>query len=153
MDFLNSNRTEQYYQDTVGLMFKYLPVAIELEDVSSIDKLLSEVNRQVAESFVHSICDYNPEGEVAMRDALAVNYVADMGDVSLLEGFMATEIPLSSEKRAAGCHADVYLMESDGELEICVEYQKEAYKPGSLERFLDIFAGHLKALTGTEQKV
>ena len=146
VDFLNSNRTEDYYWDTVGLMFKILPVAVELENYPSVERLLQEVNRQVTESFAHSICDYSSEDNVALRDALLVNYVADLGDASALKGFNPTEIPLTSENKATAGHVDIYMNESDGKVDISVEYQRNAYKEESIKKFLDMFVRNLKIL-------
>lgn len=145
IDFLSSNRTEEYYWDTVGLMYKVLPVAVELENYPAVDKLLEEVNRQVIEGFAHSICDYT-EGNIALRDALLVNYVSDMGDASELKDFEPVEIPLTSDKKAIGGHIDIYVMESNGAVNIALEYQRAAYKLDSIKKFLDMFVRNLKIL-------
>ena len=145
VDFINSNRIEEYIQDTVGLIYKVLPVAVNLDDFPSNERLLQEISRQVTESFANSICEnYGSEDNIALRDALSVNYVADLGDASLLEGFEPTEIPLTSENPAASGHVDIYLMENDGAVDIAVEYQRKAYADGSMKRFLELLVGYLK---------
>lgn len=142
VNFINSNRIEEYIQDTVGLIFKILPVAVNLDDFPSNERLLQEISRQVTESYANSICeDYD---NIALRDALLVNYVADLGDSSLLKGFEPTEIPLTSENPAVGGHVDIYLMENDGYVNIAIEYQRKAYAEGSMKRFLERFVGYLK---------
>ncbi|MBR6012373.1 MAG: amino acid adenylation domain-containing protein [Selenomonadaceae bacterium] len=147
VDFLNNNRTEKYLRNAVGLIFKILPVALELENYSTLEQLLREVSRQVTESFANSVCDYSSEDNVALRDALLINYISDMGNTAAkLKSFEPEEIPLISDKRAATGHVDIYLMEDDGNLQIVIEYQRNAYAEESMRKFLDIFVKHFKMI-------
>ena len=148
VDFLNNNRVEAYIQDSVGLIFKILPVAVNLDDFPSNERLLQEISRQVAESFANSLCDYSSEDNIALRDAILVNYVADLGDSQSLKGFLPTEIPLTSENPAVAGHFDIYLMENADSVTISVEYQRKAYESSSVKRFLKLFVEHLKHFIG-----
>lgn len=146
VDYLNSNRTEKYLQNTVGLVFKLLPLAVDLQQYPSIERLMQEVNRQVIESFANSICDYSAKENIAEEDAIVVNYVAQLGDASNMEGFEATELPLEGVDDSMAGHADLYLQEKNGEVNIFIEYLTHAYAEGSIRKFLDIYIKHLKQL-------
>ena len=146
VDYLNSNRTEKYLQNTVGLVFKLLPLAVDLQQYPSTEHLLREVNRQVIESFANSICDYSAKENIAEEEAIVVNYVAQLGDASNMEGFEATELSLTGVDETMAGHADLYLQEKNGQVNIHIEYLAHAYAPGSIRRFLDIYIKHLKQL-------
>jgi bacitracin synthase 3 len=146
VDYLNSNRTEKYLQNTVGLVFKMLPLAVDLQQYPSLDSLLREVNRQVIESFANSICDYSAEENIAEEDAIVVNYVAQLGDASNMEGFEPTEVPLAGVDESMMGHADLYLQEKNGKVNIHIEYLAHAYAEGSIRKFLDIYIKHFKQL-------
>ncbi|SFW51679.1 non-ribosomal peptide synthetase [Selenomonas ruminantium] len=146
VDYLNSNRTEKYLQNTVGLVFKMLPLAVDLQQYSSLEVLLQEVNRQVIESFANSICDYSAKENIAEEDAIVVNYVAQLGDASNMEGFEPTEVPLAGVDESMMGHADLYLQEKNGKVNIHIEYLAHAYAEGSIRKFLDIYIKHFKQL-------
>ena len=57
VNWLNSNRDDGCYNDTVGMFFSILPVAVHTERFNGLNALIAEVNRQVAEGFVNSRCD------------------------------------------------------------------------------------------------
>lgn len=69
-----------------------------------------------------------------------------MGDASELKDFEPVEIPLTSDKKAIGGHIDIYVMESNGAVNIALEYQRAAYKLDSIKKFLDMFVRNLKIL-------
>ena len=122
IDYLNSNRTDTYLQHTVGLIFKIFPLAVDLSEFASTELLLQEVNRQVVEGLAHSICDYSSVGNIALDDALVVNYVADIGNVSGMQGITQMDLDMESSYEATGSHVEIYLIEEDGQVNISIEY-------------------------------
>ncbi len=148
VDYLNSNRMEPYLGNTVGLVYKILPVAVHLEDFPTTERLLKEVDRQVVAGLANTAHNYGADqASPLVNDAMLVNYVADLGDASQVEGLEMTEIPLISEHSGATGNVDIYLSEKNGAVQIDIEYQKRAYADGSMRKFLDIYVKHLKELT------
>ena len=148
VDSLNNNRTDAYLQHTVGLVFKMLPLALDLRLVSGPEDLLSAIHRQLVEGLAHSICDYSSLDNVAFADALLVNYVANLGDASHLSDLNPTELELeiSTSTVATGGRAVIYLNEEEGQVNIDIEYQKRAYAEGSMKKFLNLYVEKFRQL-------
>ena len=147
IDYINNNRMERYLQDTVGLLYKTLPIAIDLKAFPTSERLLQEVNRQEIETFVYSVADYTAKEDLLAEDAIAINYVSSLGSAEYLEGFEATELPLEDgEEEAMGGHADLYISEQNGYISLQIDYLKNAYYESSIQRFMDIYIVHLKKL-------
>jgi hypothetical protein len=147
VDYINNNRMERHLKDTVGLLYKTLPIAVDLSSYPDTSSLLKEVNRQEIESFVYSVADYTAKVDLITEDAITINYISDLGSSGNFEGFDVTEIPLGDEEEEAmGGHADLYISEEDGSISLQIDYLKNAYKESSIRRFLDIFTKHLKEL-------
>ena len=147
VDYLNSNRTETYLQSSVGLVFKTLPVAIDLKRYEDLEHVMAAINGQVIDSFANSICDYRAEVEDFDLDCIAVNYVADLGSEENMEGFDAEALPLE-EDGAMGGHADIYFTESDGMISIELEYMKQGYKQENMRTFIRLCGKYLNQIAG-----
>lgn len=151
VDYINNNRIEKYLQSTVGLVYKTLPVAVELNRYPDPEHLLPEVNRQVIDSFVNSICDYQAEVATMDEDCIAVNYVAELGSAENLKGFEAEEIHVGQEDDTMGGHADLYFEENEGMVTLHLDYLKQAYKKENMQAFIRLCAKTLKQITGVNE--
>lgn len=148
VDYINNNRMEKHLMDTVGLLYKTLPIAADLSLYPTNASLLHEVNRQVIESFVNSVADYTAKLDLIKEDAIAINYVSDLGSEENLEGFEAENISLFDEDAIEmGGHADLYIQEQAGYINVQLDYLKNAYKKENMQRFLDLFIKNLKQLS------
>ena len=146
VDCLNNNRTDAYLQHSVGLIFKILPLAMDLREFSSMKLLLEEVNRQVVDGLAHSICDYSSADNVALTDALLINYIPDQGHDSDKSGIKPMELSTKDLHDATGSHVAMYIMEEDEQVNICIEYQRKAYAEGSMKKFLDLYVEKFRQL-------
>ena len=146
IDYINNNRTDAYLQHTVGLVFKIFPVAVDLRDFPALEDFLREVNRQLVEGFAHSICDYGTLDNVALEDALDVNYITNVGDASDLGILNPRELELEASYEATECRVELYLTEEDGQVNLAIEYQKNAYAEGSMKKFLNLYVEKFRQL-------
>ena len=146
IEYLSNNRMEKYLSDTVGLVFKLLPITVNLNDFLTEQLLMSEISRQVAETIARSICDYGSEHDILMEYALLVNYIADSGDASAFDGLIPHEMPLKSQYEASSTHADVYLEENNGEVDIYIDHIKSCYAEGNMRKFSDMYVTHFKRI-------
>jgi len=148
VDYVNNNRMEKYIRNSVGLVFKTLPLAADLSRYADRAGLLQEINRQEIESFVNSVADYTAKEDLEAEDAIAVNYVSNLGSGDSMEGLGAEEIPLDTEEEETmGGHMDLYIKEEKGSVSLEVDYTKHVYEPQSIRRFLDLIVRFLKELT------
>ncbi len=148
VDYVNNNRMEKYIRNSVGLVFKTLPLAADLSRYADRAGLLQEINRQEIESFVNSVADYTAKEDLEAEDAIAVNYVSNLGSGDSMEGLGAKEIPLDTEEEETmGGHMDLYIKEEKGSVSLEVDYTKHVYEPQSIRRFLDLIVRFLKELT------
>ena len=93
VDYVNNNRMEKYIRNSVGLVFKTLPLAADLSRYADRAELLREINRQEIESFVNSVADYTAKEDLEAEDAIAVNYVSNLGSGDSMGGWRRRKSP------------------------------------------------------------
>ena len=142
--WLNSNRGDGYYDDTVGMLFRILPVAVHTEHFKDLEALIEEVNRQVAQGIVNSRCNYMEIVEQALEDSLEVNYLVGIGDHDPLAALGAETLTPEYTYDAVGERVGVYIELWNNTLGVAIEYQKKAYDEGSMARFLAMFKKYLR---------
>jgi bacitracin synthase 3 len=142
--WLNSNRGEGYYDNTIGLLFRILPVAVHTERFKDLGALIAEVNRQVAEGFANSSCNYMEDTEQALEDSLEVNYLVGMGEDNPLAALGGEALSPDYHYDAVGERVGVYIERWENTLGVTIEYQKKAYADGSMARFLEMFKKYLR---------
>jgi len=141
-----SNRSDTLYQNTVGRLFKILPVAVHTGKYAKLSELLAEVNRQVSEGIANSICNYAELTEATLSDAMEVNYLFDVDDKFSSETTGFRTVDAEFEYSALGEHMAIYIFEHDGEMAASADYQAKAYEEGSVARFLQMFRDHLRKI-------
>ena len=107
---------------------------------------MQEVNRQLVEGFAHSICDYGSFDKDALEDALDVNYIADLGDASNWKELNPKEMDIGNAYEATECRVEIYLTEEEGQVNIDIEYQKNAYAEGSMKKFMNLYVEKFRQL-------
>lgn len=142
--WLDSNRGDGCYDDTVGMLFRILPVAVHTERFSDLEALIAEVNRQVAEGFAHSNCDYLEETERELEDSLEVNYLVGIGENDPLAALGAEAPSPDYAYDAVGERVGVYIEQWGKTLGVTIGYQKKAYANGSMAHFLTMFKKYLR---------
>ena len=151
INWINENRTRERYRNTVGLLFKILPVAVHMDEYPSTKALVAEVKRQTEKGFVHSSCDYMEMVEEALQDSLEINYLPALRMDGERKPMDYWEVEVPDRSTATGGRAGLYIYEQDGSLIAVCAYQKRLYAPGSMERFLGIFKKHLHAVVLDQQ--
>ena len=146
VNWLYNNRSDARYQNTVGKLFKILPVAVHTGEYAKLSELLAEVNRQVSEGIANSICNYAELTEATLKDALEINYLFSFNDTLSQEttGFSKSEFDF--EYNAVGGRMGIYIVNNNGEMEALADYQAKAYEEGSVARFLQMFRDHLRKI-------
>ena len=146
VNWLYSNRSDTRYRNTVGKLFKILPVAIHTNEYSGLNDLIIEVKRQVTEGIVNSVCNYAELTEATLNDAVEINYLFSFDDTLSRETTGFKEAELDFEYSAVGGRMGMYILDNDGEMMILTEYQAKAYEEGSVARFLQMFRDHLRKI-------
>ena len=147
VDYIHSNRLEKRFMDTVGPLFTTLPIAVDLSLYPDNRELLRETARQVIESAANSMTGYTAQKDKFSEDALVVNYIYDLMNEDNLEGFEAEDLPIGEDKEdETGNHADLFIMEYDGCVNIHMNYLKNAYRQENIQHFLEVFVRQLRSL-------
>ena len=164
--WIDSNRTDIRYENTMGMFFRSLPVAVHTEQFASLDALIREVSDQVAAGYANSICNYMETlpSRKNFDDDMEINYLigideedpftslAGLGEDDQLEsiGAVSEEVPYDSENTSTGERVGVYILENDGNIYTEIGYQKKAYADGSMARFLALFRKYLRYIVSEE---
>ncbi len=153
IDVVHHNRLEKEYLDTVGPLYRILPVAMDLSDYPDDEELLREVNRQVIDGAAGSQGDPAAGAAVPLKDALQINYVSDLETAPEEEGFEMVGLQMAEgQEREIEEHVYISIFEEEGQVLIQFEYLKCAYREESMQRFLDMFVSCLKQLAGVFPK-
>nr|AHF25277.1 phenylalanine racemase [uncultured bacterium Contig178] len=137
INWIDHNRGQARYENTVGMLFKIFPVAVHMDEYDSVDALISEVQRQTEEDFVHSACDYMEMTEVPLEDSLEINYLEALEERE--DNGELWEVKLPDNSNAIGGRVGMYITAIEGTLFVSCSYQKKLYAPGSMSEFLGLF--------------
>ena len=147
IDVVHHNRLEKEYLDTVGPLYRILPVAVDLSEYPDDRDLLMEVNRQVIDGAAKSPGDPAAGDAVSCKDALQINYVSDLETAPDEEGFEMVGLQMAEgQEREIEEHVYILIFEEEDHIFVQLEYLKCAYREESMQRFLDMFAENLKRL-------
>lgn len=142
--WINENRAQEKYGNTVGLLLKILPVAFHMDEYDSVEALVAEARRQTEAGFIHSVCDYVELVEQALEDSIEINYLTALDSDSECAPSDYWEVELPDRNTAVSERVGLYIFDTDGGLTVLCAYQKRLYAPGSMTAFLRMFKKHLR---------
>ncbi|MBQ9504722.1 MAG: hypothetical protein IJU93_06895 [Lachnospiraceae bacterium] len=153
VDFVHHNRLEKEFLDTVGPLYRILPVAVDFRRYPADADFLQEVNRQIIEGVAGSLGDPAAGEAVPLKNALQINYQANFMDVPDEEGFYEDAQELAEGQDGdIDVNASICLNDADGGIVLALDYLKRAYREESMQSFLDMFVRSLKRFAGSDSE-
>jgi hypothetical protein len=153
INWIFNNRLEPEAEGVVGMLVKNLPVAVRLEEYSSLQALLCSVKEQVAEGIAHCSYDFMTEQYQAfISDCLEVNFQSGMSGSELI-GLNPTQIKLNDDFSAVGVRLQLILLENefgDGGFDSDMEYAEGLFDREVIEGFHDLYIEILQNMVAGE---
>ena len=126
--------------NSVGLLFRDLPVGLKLTDKLTIRELYRDVHEQVQSAIKYCCYPYEDlDAEVVSEDGACLLYQQDIRDGGDLEDMNIEMIHVRQNQAASQALLDIQILDGEAGLETMIDYAASRYKKESVEKFKDIF--------------
>ncbi len=112
-NWIFNNRLGSFASNSVGMLIKNLPVGIHMDQIHSLDELIAEIKRQVADGISHCSYDYfSAQDSAFYNDPMEVNYQQNM-NADELAPLHPLQIALENHYHAPGARLELEFLEND----------------------------------------
>lgn len=138
--WIYNGRDDANSMNSVGLLFRDLPVALKLNDKRTIRDLYQDVHKQVQNAIKYSCYPYEDlDAEVVSEDGACLLYQQDIRDGGDLEEMNIEMIDVRQNQAASQALMDIQILDGEGGLETMIDYSASRYDEDSIVKFKDIF--------------
>ena len=145
----NYNGREDLQQmQSVGLLFRELPVGIRFRDNLTIKEVYEDVQEQVRLGIEHSCYPYvDLSSKVAEKEAAYLLYQQDIRDMGGLEAMNIEMVDVRQNQAASQTILDIEILDGEDGLEIFIDFAASWYEEESMIRFMAIYIALGQILT------
>ena len=138
--WIYNGRDDLNAMNSVGLLFRDLPVGLKLTDKLTIRELYRDVHEQVQSAIKYCCYPYEDlDAEVVSEDGACLLYQQDIRDGGDLEDMNIEMIHVRQNQAASQALLDIQILDGEDGLETMIDYAASRYKKESVEKFKDIF--------------
>lgn len=129
---------------STGLYLKDLPVALRLSKKDIIEKIFTNIKKQVNDGIAHSAYPYTMiNANVFKDDMVCLLYQQDIRDIG---DFDIEQVDIKQNNAAAENIMDIQVLDGEDGLVLVIDYASSAYKEESIDRYITIFKSVIKNL-------
>ena len=122
--------------NTVGLLFRDLPIGVRLKDEMTLRELFAEVHKQVQKGIEHSCYPYvDIHNQVGGNEAAYLLYQRDIRDMGGLEGMNIDTIDIRQNQAASQTILDMEILDGADGLILMIDYTASLYDDESMNSF------------------
>ena len=149
LSWIYNGREDVQSMNSVGLLFRDLPVAVRLRSDMTLRDLFADVHEQVQKAIEHSCYPYvDTHNQVASQESAYLLYQQDIRDMSGMDGMSIETVDVRQNQAASQTILDMEILDGAEGLILMIDYAASRYENQSIERFKDIFA-HLALAMAT----
>lgn len=138
--WIYNGREDLTAMNSVGLLFRELPVGVRLKDEMTLRELFADVHEQVQKGIEHSCYPYvDIHNRVGSSEAAYLLYQQDIRDMGGLEEMNVETIDIRQNQAASQTVLDMEILDGAEGLMLMIDYTASLYEDESMERFKDIF--------------
>ena len=138
--WIYNGREDLTAMNSVGLLFRELPVGVRLKDEMTLRELFADVHDQVQKGIGHSCYPYvDIHNRVGSSEAAYLLYQQDIRDMGGLEEMDIETIDIRQNQAASQTVLDMEILDGAEGLVLMIDYTASLYEDESMERFKDIF--------------
>ena len=140
LSWIYNGREDMLAMNSVGLLFRDLPVGVRLRDDMTLRDLFSDIHDQVQKGIEHSCYPYvDIHNQAGGSEAAYLLYQQDIRDMGGLEGMNIETIDIRQNQAASQTMLDMEILDGADGLELMIDYTASLYDDESMESFKDIF--------------
>ena len=151
ISWIFNGREDVELMNSVGLLFRDLPIGIRLKDELTMRDLFNEVHNQVQKGIEHSCYPYVDKHNTAGGGESAyLLYQQDIRDVGGLDGMSIEAVDIRQNQAASQTILDMQILDGKKGLMLVLDYAASRYDKSSMEKYQSIFikiAQHLASNT------
>ena len=151
ISWIYNGREDLEMMSSVGLLFRDLPVGVQLKDKDTIRDIFADVHNQVQGGIEHSCYAYvDKHNQVGNEEAAYLLYQQDIRD---MDAMGIETIDIRQNQAASQTILDMEILDGKEGLILMIDYAASRYNQESMERFRDLFVMVAQSLaTHSSQK-
>ena len=140
ISWIYNGREDLQMMNTVGLLFRDLPVAFRFKDSDTLRDVFHDVHEQVRLGIEHSLYPYvDLNNRVNGEQSAYLLYQQDIRDMGGLEDFSVETVDVRQNQAASQTILDMEILDGADGLQLMIDFAASRYKKESIERFRDLF--------------
>ena len=140
LSWIYNGREDMLAMNSVGLLFRDLPVGIRLKDEMTLRELFADVHEQVQKGIEHSCYPYvDIHNQVGSSEAAYLLYQQDIRDMDGLGGMNVETVDIRQNQAASQTVLDMEVLDGADGLILMIDYTASLYDDESMDKFKDIF--------------
>ena len=140
LSWIYNGRDDMRLMNSVGLIFRDLPVGIRFRDDEIIRNIFADVNEQVQRGIEHSCYPYvDMHNQVGEGESAYLLYQQDIRDMSGLGDFDIEHIDVRQNQAASQTILDMEILDGEDGLKLMIDFAASRYEEASIVKFKDIF--------------
>lgn len=148
-NWIFNNRLGSFASNSVGMLIKNLPVGIHMDQIHSLEELIAEIKRQVADGISHCSYDYFAAQDSAFyNDPMEVNYQQNM-NADELQSLHPLQIELENRYHAPGARLELEFLENDdnsGLFDSEMEWAANCFSEERIRHFHGLYIEHFERI-------
>ncbi len=138
--WIYNGREDMLAMNSVGLLFRELPVGIRFTDSMTLRELFAEVHDQVQRGIEHSCYPYvDLHGQAGGEEAAYLLYQQDIRDMGGFDGMDVETVDIRQNQAASQTILDMEILDGEDGLVLMMDYTASVYDDDNMDRFKDIF--------------
>ena len=140
LSWIYNGREDMLAMNSVGLLFRDLPVGVRLNDELTLRELFADVHDQVQKGIEHCCYPYvDVHNQAGGSEAAYLLYQQDIRDMGGFEGMDVETIDIRQNQAASQTILDMEILDGSDGLILMIDYTASLYKDQSMDSFKDIF--------------
>ena len=139
--WIYNGREDLTAMNSVGLLFRELPVGIRFKDDMTLRDLFADVHEQVQRGIEHCCYPYVDLNNQAGtgNEAAYLLYQQDIRDMGGMDGMNVETIDIRQNQAASQTILDMEILDGGDGLEMMMDYTSSLYEEESMNEFKDLF--------------
>ena len=140
ISWIYNGREDVKSMNTVGLLFRDLPVALKLDNNKTLRDLYQDVHRQVQDAIKYSCYPYvDKTYNIASDDAAYLLYQQDIRDTGSFGDMNIETIDIRQNQAASQTVLDIQILDGEDGLQTILDYASSKYDYENMDKFKDLF--------------
>ena len=140
LSWIYNGREDVNAMNSVGLLFRELPIGVRLTKDMTLRELFADVHDQVQKGIEHACYPYvDITAQAGGGETAYLLYQQDIRDMGGLDGMDVETIDIRQNQAASQTILDMEILDGADGLQLMIDYTASLYDDESMDKFKDIF--------------